>query len=108
VLCCTSCLSGAYITDYYDYVRAGNVCNSLPESIVGLTLSVDPFKMKLFQTNSIVTVNCCREMFGIDLPSVTLSRRKEKFTQRLNHRDNTSVKRVISMYPSTSAASSDY
>jgi len=53
--------------------------------------------MKLFRTNNIVTVNCCREMFGIDLPSVTLSRRKEKFIQRLNHCNNTSVKRFISM-----------
>jgi len=52
--------------------------------------------MKLFQTN-IVIVNCCRKMFGIDLPSVALFRRKEKFIQRLNHCVNTLIKRAISM-----------
>jgi len=36
-------------------------------------------------------------MFGIDLPSVTLSCRKEMFIHRLNHYDNTLIKRVISM-----------
>jgi len=42
------------------------------------------FLMKLFQTNNVTIVNFCREMFDIDLPSVTLSHRKEKFIQRLN------------------------
>jgi len=36
-------------------------------------------------------------MFGIDLPSATLSRRKEKFIQKLNRCDNTLIKPVISM-----------
>jgi len=53
--------------------------------------------MKLIQTKNIATINVCREICGISLPSVTFSRRKEKFIQRLNHYDSTLVKRVISV-----------
>ena len=38
--------------------------------------------MKLFKTSDIHVVAECQELFGFDLPSVQLARRKKKFSDK--------------------------
>jgi len=41
--------------------------------------------MKLFKTGDIHVVAECQELFGFDLPSVQLARRRKKFLEKFEH-----------------------
>jgi len=43
--------------------------------------------MKLFVTNNMETIKCCRYYLGFDLPRVTLARRTVSFEQKFRDND---------------------
>jgi len=45
-------------------------------------IEINRFFMKLFKTSSIVTVRDCQSFFGVDLPSIVLAKRFDKFVDR--------------------------
>ena len=55
------------------------VCNLPKRDLRALDFSVNRFFMKLFQTSDMSVVNYCQLMFHVDLPSVVIKRRMEKF-----------------------------
>jgi len=55
------------------------VCNLPKRDLQTLDFSVNRFFMKLFQTSDMSVVNYCQLMFHVDLPSVVIKRRMEKF-----------------------------
>ena len=53
-----------------------------------LDFTINSFFMKLFKMSSIVTLRDCQSFFGVDLPSIVLAKRFDKFVDRYG---NTSV-----------------
>jgi len=53
--------------------------------------------MKMFNTNNIEIVNCCRQEFCFSLPSVTLARRTEFFLDKIIQCENLFVRRLLRM-----------
>jgi len=51
-------------------------------SVQSLYFNINRFFMKLFRTSSIVTVRDCQSLFGVDLPSIVLAKRFDKFIAR--------------------------
>jgi len=51
-------------------------------SPISLDFTVNRFFMKLFRTSDILIVHICQSLFGIEQPSVTLSKRFDKFVQK--------------------------
>jgi len=57
---------------------------NLPKSdLQSLDFSVNRFFMKLFRTSDMSVVNYCQLMFHVDLPSVVIEKRMEKFEATL-------------------------
>jgi hypothetical protein len=44
--------------------------------------------MKLFKTNNIFIVNECRDLFGIDLPSLLINSRTSSFISKIKYSNN--------------------
>ena len=62
-----------------DIVRLLEVC-ALPKRVLqSLDFTVNRVLMKLFKSSNIVVIEQCRYFFHIELPSVQLQRRFEKF-----------------------------
>ena len=55
------------------------VCNLPKRDLQALDFSVNRFFMKLFRTSDMSVVNYCQLMFCVELPSVVIKRRMEKF-----------------------------
>jgi len=53
-----------------------------------LDFVLDRFFMKLFGTSNVATVRQCQELFGFQLPSVTLCKRVDKFVGKYYASDN--------------------
>jgi len=51
-------------------------------SLQSLDFTVNRFFMKLFRTSDILIVHECQSLFGVQQPSVTLSKRFDKFVQK--------------------------
>jgi len=51
-----------------------------------LDFTLNRFLMKLFKTSNMEIVTYCHELFGRDLPSVTLRKRYVKFIDTNDHR----------------------
>ena len=64
------------------------VCALDKRSVQSLDFTISRFFMKLFKTSSIVTVRDCQSFFGLDLPSIVLAKRFDKFVDRYG---NTSI-----------------
>ena len=66
------------------------VCALDKRSVQSLDFTIRPnrFFMKLFKSLSIVTVRDCQSFFGVDLPSIVLAKRFDKFVDRYG---NTSI-----------------
>ena len=60
-----------------------DVCNLDKRSMQSLDFTFNRFFMKLFKTSNMEIVNCCRRLFGCDLPSTLLKQRFEKFIATL-------------------------
>ena len=73
-----------YIVQLY----ALKVCALDKRSVQSLDFTINRFFVKLFKTSSIVTVRDCQSFFGVDLQSIVLARRFDKFVDRYG---NTSV-----------------
>ena len=58
------------------------VCALDKRSVQSLDFTINRFFMKLFKTSSIVTVRDCQSFFGVDLPSIVLAKRFDKFVDR--------------------------
>jgi len=58
------------------------VCALDKRSVQSLDFTINRFFMKLFKTSSIVTVHDCQSFFGVDLPSIVLAKRFDKFVDR--------------------------
>ena len=63
-------------------------CSLTKSQIASLDFVVNRFLMKLFRTNNITTINECRNYFGVELPSVLLLRRTDKFVHIIATADN--------------------
>jgi len=50
-----------------------------------LDFVINRFFMELFKTSDIHVVAECQELFGFDLPSVQLARRRKKFLEKFEH-----------------------
>ena len=61
-------------------------------SVQSLDFTINRFFMKLFKTSSIVTVRDCQSFFGVDLPSIVLAKRFDKFVDRYG---NTSIRPTV-------------
>jgi len=59
-----------------------DVCALDKRSVQSLDFTINRFFMKLFKTSSIVTVRDCQSFFGVDLPSIVLAKRFDKFVDR--------------------------
>jgi len=55
------------------------VCNLPKRDLQALDFSVNRFFMKLFRTSDMSVVNYCQLMFHVELPSIVIKRRMEKF-----------------------------
>ena len=55
------------------------VCNLDKRSLQSLDFTVNRFFMKLFQTSNIEIVHYCQNISGLQLPSVLLGSRYQKF-----------------------------
>jgi len=73
-----------YIVQLY----ALKVCALDKGSVQSLDFTINRCFMKLFKTSSIVTVRDCQSFFGVDLQSIVLARRFDKFVDRYG---NTSI-----------------
>jgi len=58
------------------------VCALNKSSLQSLDFTVNRFFMKLFRTSDILIVHECQSFFGVEQPSVTLSKRFDKFVQK--------------------------
>jgi len=58
------------------------VCALNKSSLQSLDFTVNRFFMKLFRTSDILIVHECQSLFGVEQPSVTLSKRYDKFVQK--------------------------
>jgi len=65
---------------------SGDVC--IRQEIYTVDFTINRFFVKLFKTSSIVTVRDCQSFFGVDLPSIVLAKRFDKFVDRYG---NTSI-----------------
>ena len=60
-------------------LHALEVCNLSKRDLQAFDFSVNRFFMKLFRTSDMSVVNYCQLMFHVELPSVVIKRRMEKF-----------------------------
>jgi len=58
---------------------AQGVCALDKRSVQSLDFTVNRFFMKLFRMSNIVIVHECQSLFGVDLPSIVLAERFDKF-----------------------------
>ena len=63
-------------------LHALEVCALDKRSVQSLDFTINRFFVKLFKTSSIVTVRDCQSFFGVDLPSIVLAKRFDKFVDR--------------------------
>ena len=61
---------------------------SLLSDLRSLDFVLDRFFMKLFRTSNVAIVRQCQELFGFQLPSVTLCKRVDKFVGKYYASDN--------------------
>ena len=63
-------------------------CPSNKSDLRSLDFVLDRFFMKLFRTRNVAIVRQCRELFGFQLPSITLCKRVDKFVGKYYASDN--------------------
>ena len=72
-------------TNHTDYKLIG----LLKSDLRSLDFFLDRFFMKLFRTsNNVAIVRQCQELFGFQLPSITLCKRVDKFVGKYYASDN--------------------
>jgi len=54
-------------------------CPTNKSDLRSLAFVLDRFFMKLFRTSNVAIVRQCQELFGFQLPSITLCKRADKF-----------------------------
>jgi len=63
-------------------------CPTNKSDIRSLDFVLDRFFMKLFRTSNVAMVRQCQELFGFQLPSITLCKRVDKFVGKYYASDN--------------------
>jgi len=63
-------------------------CPTNKSDLRSLDFVIDRFFMKLFRTSNVAIVRQCQELFGFQLPSVTLCKRVDKFVGKYYASDN--------------------
>ena len=63
-------------------------CPLFKSDLHSLDFVINRFFMKLFKTNNILIINECRELFGVDLPSCSITRRTDQFLHKLTFSNN--------------------
>ena len=71
-----------------EIVDTQNLILPLHSDLRSLDFVLDRFFMKLFRTSNAAIVRQCQELFGFQLPSITLCKRVDKFVGKYYASDN--------------------